>query len=263
MKNKGPKVLILDIETSPLISYTWGLFDQNVSLNMVHTDWSVLSFAAKWLNESKVFYKDQRKIKNIHNDKKLLEEVWKLLDEADIVIGQNSKAFDIKKLNARFIQHGMQPPSSFRQIDTLKLAKKSFAFTSNKLEYLSSKLCTHKKLKTKKFQGFDLWKAVLAGNQEAWREMELYNKADVLATEELYHKIAPWGTGIDFNLYTEDLEPTCNCGSKEFKKNGFFYSSIGKFQRYKCSSCGAEASLKGKSNNLLTEDKKQSLLKKG
>ena len=85
--------------------------------------------------------------------------MWKLLDEADIVIGQNSKAFDIKKLNARFIIHGMQPPSSYRQIDTKILAKKHFNFTSNKLEYLSDKLNVKYKKQTKrKFSGFEMWK---------------------------------------------------------------------------------------------------------
>ncbi len=156
----------------------------------------------------------------------------------------------------------MRPPSSFRQIDTMRLAKKSFAFTSNKLEYMSNKLCTqYKKLKTKKFQGFELWKACLANNQEAWKEMELYNKHDVLATEELYQKLAPWGTGIDFNIYMEETKPSCNCGSSNFMKNGFFYSSVGRFQRYRCGDCGAEASEKGQKNNLIINDR--ILLKKG
>ncbi len=251
-KKSGPRVLIVDIETSPLISYTWGLFDQNIALNQIHTDWHLLSYSAKWLDEKKIFYKDQRNVENIQDDKKLLQEVWKLMNEADIVIGQNSKSFDVKKLNARFILNGMKPPSSFKQIDTLRLAKKYFAFTSNKLEYMSNKLCTKfKKLKPKKFQGFELWKACLAGNRAAWKEMEEYNKVDVLATEELYKKLSIWGTGIDFDLYKDNLEPSCNCGSTKFVKNGYAYTSTGKYQRYECGECGAEVSLKGKLNNLI------------
>lgn len=260
-KKQGPKILLLDIETAPILGYVWGLFDQNVSLNQIHSDWHLLSWSAKWLNDKKIMYQDQRNVKNIEDDKKLLESVWKLIDEADILITQNGKSFDVKKLNARFILNGMQPTSSFKHIDTLRLAKKHFGFTSNKLEYMSNKLCTKfKKLKTKKFQGFELWKACLAGNKEAWKEMELYNKHDVLALEELYHKIAPWGTGIDFDLYKDNTEPSCNCGSTKFHKNGYSYTSTGKYQRYECATCGAEASLKGKSNNLISD---KQLLKKG
>ena len=59
----------------------------------------------------------------------------------------NRKAVDNKKLNARFMLNGMQPPSSFRNIDTKILAKRYFGFTSNKLAYLTDKLCKkYKKL---------------------------------------------------------------------------------------------------------------------
>src|SRR5690606_2512370 len=107
---------------------------------------------------SKVMYQDQRKAKDVRNDKELLRGIWNLLDEADIVITQNGKAFDVKKLNARFLLNGFQPPSSYRHIDTKILAKKTFALTSSKLEYMTSKLCTkYKKLSHKKYPGFSLW----------------------------------------------------------------------------------------------------------
>lgn len=255
---KKPKVLLLDIETSPIISYTWGLFDQNVALNQIVKDWHVLSFAAKWLGEKKVFYKDQRNVKDISNDKALLEEVWKLMDEADVLLTQNGVKFDIKKLNARFVINGLQPPSSFKNIDTLKIAKKYFGFTSNKLEYMTDKLCIeHKKSKHKKFSGFDLWAECLKGNKEAWDEMKDYNIQDILSLEELYNKLSPWdNTAINFNLYNEEMENTCKCGSKDFKRNGYYFTAVGKFQRYKCTKCGFETRDR---KNLLSKDKKEML----
>ena len=86
-----PKVLLLDIETSPLVSFTWGLFDQNIGLNQIKDDWSVLSWAAKWYGEKKMMYQDVRHQKNKRDDKAMLAGIWHLLDEADIVVGQNSK----------------------------------------------------------------------------------------------------------------------------------------------------------------------------
>ena len=256
MKN-GPRILALDIETSPIVSYTWGLFDQNVALNQVKEDWSVLAWCAKWVGEKKIMYMDQRKAKEVRDDREILKVIWKLLDEADIVLTQNGKSFDVKKLNARFIINGMQPPSSFKQIDTLRLARKIFGFTSNKLEYMSNKLCLkYKKLKVKKFQGFELWSECLKGNIEAWKQMERYNKMDVLSLEELYRKLIPWETSINFNLYSRDNVTRCTCGSTNFIKNGYFYSAAGKFQRYRCGDCGSEIRDK---QNLFTASKKKSL----
>jgi hypothetical protein len=258
-KKTSPRILILDIETAPMIVYAWGLFDQNIPLNMIQEDWSILSWSAKWLGDSpsKVMYMDQRNAKDITNDKVILQGIWSLMDEADIIIGQNSKRFDIKKLNARFIMHGMKPPSSFKQIDTLTLAKKHFAFTSNKLEYMSGKLNTkYKKLQHGKYPGFSLWKACLAGELAAWKEMEKYNKHDVLATEELYEKLVAWDATINFDAYTEDLNHTCVCGHKQFRNKGYAYTSAGKFHRYQCLKCGKES--RGR-ENLLVKEKRQSM----
>lgn len=259
LNSNGPKILLLDIETAPILGYVWQLWDQNVALNQIKSDWYILSWSAKWLGDApnKTMYADQRKAKNIEDDSKLLKGIWQLLDEADIVIGQNSNAFDIKKLNARFILNGMQPPSSFKKIDTMLLAKKHFGFTSNKLEYMSDKLCKkYKKLKHTKFPGFEMWRECLAGNIKAWKEMEVYNKYDVLALEELYTKLIPWDNTINFSVYRDDTKHICTCGSSNYKLNGYAYTSTGKFQRYKCVDCGSETRSK---TNLLSKDKRKSL----
>lgn len=255
----APKVLIFDIETAPMLGYVWGLWENNVALNQVKSDWYVLSWAAKWLGDppAKVMYEDQRHASNIEDDTKLLRGVWKLLDKADVVITQNGKSFDVKKLNARFILNGLKPPSSYKHIDTKILAKKHFAFTSNKLEYMTDKLCKkYKKIKHAKFGGFELWKACLAGNPKAWAEMEKYNKYDVLSLEELYNKLIPWDNSVNFNIYSDSLTNTCKCGRGRIVRNGSFYTDSGKFQRFRCSGCGAET--RGR-DNLLSKEKRVSL----
>lgn len=267
----GPKVLVYDIETAPILGSVWQLWDQNVALNQINKDWHVLSWGAKWLDDTKtihdknrrpeIMYMDQRKAKNVEDDRKLLEGIWKLLDEADIVITQNGKKFDEKKLNARFIISGMKPPSSYKHIDTLQLAKKHFGFTSNKLEYMADKVNTrYKKLKHETFSGFELWKECLIGNQKAWKEMERYNKHDVLSLEELYTHMIPWDTSINFNVYHDSETNKCTCGSTEFARNGFAYTSTGKFQRYTCKECGAETK---DAKNAFSEEKAASLKRPG
>jgi hypothetical protein len=251
-----PKILILDIETAPLLGHVWGLWENNLGLNQIAQDWHILAWAAKWLGDppSKIYYQDQRKARKVEDDKELLKGIWKLMDEADIICTQNGKAFDEKKLNARFILNGFQPPSSYRHIDTKLLASRKFAFTSNKLEYMTSKLCTkYKKLTHKKFPGFELWKECLKGNLTAWKEMERYNKYDVLSLEELYIKLRPWDGTINFNAYDGDPDAIrCVCGSLNMKRNGYKFTNIGKYARYKCLDCGSEAKAR---NNLIKRKK--------
>lgn len=254
-----PKILLFDIETAPIQAYVWGLWENNVSLNQIKKDWHVLSWSAKWLDDapSKIMYMDQRSAKKIEDDKNLLKGIWSLLDEADIVVTQNGKQFDSKKLNARFILNGFQPPSSYRHVDTREIARRKFGFTSNKLEYMTNKLCNrYKKLKTKKFQGFELWSECLKGNISAWKEMEKYNKYDVLSLEELYIKLRPWDNSVNLNLYTERATKLCSCGGTNISLNGYCYTPSGKYQRYRCADCGAEVKSK---TNLFSADKKKSL----
>jgi DNA polymerase III epsilon subunit-like protein len=254
-----PKMLTIDIETAPILANVWGLFQQNVGLNMIHQDWYVLSYCAKWAGpDGDIYYEDKRESFDTEDDSDLLKGIWKLLDEADIVTGQNSVRFDTKKLNARFLLNGMPPPSSYRQIDTLQMAKKSFGFTSNKLEYLTDKLCKkYKKLKHGKYAGFELWKQCLAGNMDAWNEMEEYNIHDVLSTEELYTILRPWTKNhLNLNVYNESEEVVCSCGHTEWEHSGYHYTNAAKFDKFKCTSCGAEN--RGKVN-LLPKSKRDSL----
>lgn len=240
MKNKGPKILLFDIETLPIEAYVWQLWDNNVALNQIKKDWTVLSWSAKWLEDSdkNLMYADVRNEKNVRNDKKILQKIWKLLDEADIVITQNGVKFDSKKLNARFAIYNMPPPSPYKHIDTYRIAKRHFNFTSNKLEYMAQALgVKYKKLKHKKFPGFEMWSECLNKNIEAFKEMELYNKYDVLALQGVYERLIVWDNTINFNVFNPEVM-VCTCGSKEFSENGYDYQKLGTYKRYKCKKCG-------------------------
>ena len=52
----GIKILTIDIETRPSLAYVWGLWDQNVGLNQVEEFGTVISWAAKWHGEKKVYF---------------------------------------------------------------------------------------------------------------------------------------------------------------------------------------------------------------
>lgn len=237
-----PKILLFDIETFPIQAFVWSLWQDRINLDMVVRDWSVLSWAAKWYKSppNEVFYEDVEKQANLFDDKKILKKLWKLLDEADYVIGHNSDAFDIKKVNSRFLELGMKPPSSYKRLDTLKLAKKHFKFSSNKLSELTSKLCKkYKKSSHSKFAGTKLWMECIARNPQAFKEMKDYNKLDVLSLEELFEKLLPWQDAFLFNKFNVE-KPVCSCGNDKFKKSGIYYTNAHSYQKYQCTNCGAE-----------------------
>jgi hypothetical protein len=256
--SNSPNILTLDIETFPLESYTWGTWDQNVGLEQIKTEWSIASVAAKWIDSKKVIYADTggRGKGKVRDDTRLLAGIWKLLDEADWVIAQNGVQFDIKKIDARLITLGFGPYSPIRVIDTLSVAKRRFAFTSNKLAWMSKHLTTTKKQEHKEFPGFELWKECLNDNPRAWAVMKKYNIADVLATEELYLRMRPWIVQHpSMSVYTDDEDPSCpKCGEENLQARGYAYTQQGKYQRYQCTDCSGWS--RGKTN-LLTKDKRK------
>ncbi|OZI20068.1 RNase H superfamily protein [Bordetella genomosp. 9] len=234
-----PRILSLDIETSPVLAYVWSLWKQNVGLNQIKEDWCILSFCAKWLGDDAIIYRDNSKQRNVEDDRRLLRSLWKLLDQADIVVAQNGVKFDRRKINARFLLNGMPPPSPYVMVDTMLEARKNFGLTSNKLEYMTAKLCTTKKLKHQKFPGFELWSQCLQRNPEAWAEMREYNIADVLSLEELYLILRPWIDGHpNVANYTEPDTPTCpKCGSANVIQKGYRHTQVGRYARFRCSDC--------------------------
>jgi len=240
----NPKILILDIETAPVLAYVWRTYKANVSHDQISTDWYILSFAAKWLHDDAVMYHDQSRKKDIEDDAALMARLHKLLDAADIVVAHNGKQFDVRKIRARFILNGLPPPSPFKVVDTLIEARKAFAFTSNRLVALTDTLCPEqKKDDHKAFPGFELWAECLKGNRRAWQAMKTYNQQDVRALEALYLKLRPWMEGHpNVAAYTDPDTVSCpKCGSLHLKKRGHAYTQTNKYQRYRCEDCGGWA----------------------
>lgn len=236
------KTLIFDIETAPSVSYVWGAWKQNIGLEMdLVPEGYVMSLSYKWLDSDIVHYLESR----TDDDRNLLIKFRDVLDEADFVVAHNGKKFDIPLITTRFVINDIKPPSPYKVIDTLVVAKKEMRFRRNSLAHLAEVLgCQHKKLSHSKYPGFKLWSECLKGNEEAWSEMRLYNEYDVIVLEEVYKKLRPYYSTHP-NVTTAD-DPTSmacpKCGSIHIRKRGFFTTNKGKYQRYKCDSCGGWSS---------------------
>ncbi len=229
-----PRILVIDIETSPASGYIWKLFDVNVSLSQLIDTSKVICFAAKWVGEKKVIFASNQE----DTHKAMIKKAWDLFNEADAVIGYNSKNFDCKILNKEFILSGFPPPAPYKHIDLLHTMKNKFKFMSNKLDHVSQELGIGKKTS---HQGFELWQACMNDDVNAWKLMKKYNINDVKLTEELYNKVKGWlKTTFNFNEHSEEM--VCpNCGSHNVKKNGTYKSPTKAYQKYVCNDCFAHS----------------------
>lgn len=236
----GPKIITLDIETAPIVGSVWGLWKQNVGLNQVRQDWSILSVAWKSLGKKKVDYVDVSKQENLLDDSAILHTTWEVLNEADIVVAQNGVRFDNKKIVARFIQTGLPPPRPYKIIDTLLMAKQVAAFTSNKLDWLSQILTDTPKDHHDAFPGMELWNECLKGNPAAWKAMKKYNQRDVPSCEEVYLKLRPYYQGHpNLAQYYDDEKTRCpKCGSTHVEVVGTVFTQASEYDQWHCGDCG-------------------------
>lgn len=240
LKPREPKILVLDIELKPIVAYVWGLFDQNLGLDQIIEDWSIMAWAAKWIGKDGVMYQDVSDQDDYSNDELIVCNMHTLINEADVLLTQNGKRFDIKKLNTRFEKYKLGKPSPYRHIDTLKIKKKHFGLTSNKLAYSTEYFNeNHKKLNHGKYPGMKLWIECLNRNPDAWAEMKEYNIADVLSLEELYlGSLRHWDDTINYGVYTQEKGCCPNCGSTDLMEDKISYTKNAANQSLRCNKCG-------------------------
>lgn len=227
-----------------MVAFMWKLGEQYVGIDNVITDWSILSYTGKWLDNQRPIYNDTsgRGPAKVRDDAGIVSELRELLDAADIVVAQNGKRFDLRKINARLLALGGRPYSPIRVVDTYQVAKSVAGFSSNKLAWLSGVLSPETpKLDHRKFPGLELWKECLKDNPVAWKEMKKYNIRDVVATEEVYLSLRPWMKNHpNIGAYLEGAIPICTaCGSTHLQKRGTTVTQRGKYQQYHCQACGS------------------------
>lgn len=230
-----PRILIWDAEVTPTLAWVYDMYDTNVVRK--EQEWFFQSFSYKWLGLKPVTkalpdfpgYEPRK-----HDDELLVRELHAVLSQADVLMGHNVDRFDIRKANARFIYHGLDPIETWKTVDTLKVARSRFAFSGNSLD----SLCEFLGLGNKLYHHSDLWYRCYEGDMKAWSLMKRYNAQDVLLTEKLYLRLRPWiRNHPNLNLLTgEELCPACQ--SARCIKNGTYLMLSGMvMQKYQCLEC--------------------------
>lgn len=226
-----PRILTLDIETSPNIVYAWGIWNQNIATSQLIEPSRVLCFAAKWLDRKRVeFYSEQ------DGRDEMLRAAWSMIDEADVIVGYNHVKFDLPHLHREFLLAGMPPPSPVHNIDLLKVNRQRFNFVSNKLGYVVDQLGLEHKIDT---GGQELWNKVLKGDERAWKKFRKYNMQDVVITEQLFMALSPWINMPHKGMWSGNMMGCYSCDSTDLIAAGFIYSKAIAYPKMRCADCGA------------------------
>jgi predicted PolB exonuclease-like 3'-5' exonuclease len=231
-----PNIWVIDIENSPNLAFVWGIWEQNVNLDALMESQHVMCFAAKRHGEKKTEFWSEYE----HGEEAMFQRAYEILDEADVVVGYNSRRFDVPHLNREFLLRGYDPYSPIKHVDLLTVVRQQFKFASTKLDYVAQQLGVGRKTK---HTGFQLWLDCMAEDPAAWKLMEKYNRQDVNITDKVYERLLGWiTTHPDLSSY-EGLEEGCkNCQSTHLQRRGPVPGKRAKtrdYWRFQCVDCGA------------------------
>lgn len=239
----GPRILILDIETSPHKSWHFDTFRVNINPNQIIEPSRIVCFAAKWRGKKQIIF--QHEGQTTHSD--MVEHMVRLLDEADIVVTYNGDEFDLPWIEWERKLWGIPKNSPFISVDLYKVVKKNFKRgpARRSLDYITSQLELTGKLHHEGY--FPLWLAMtgsdLQAAERAKRIFRRYNKRDVFTTEELLEALWDDVTNIPhLALFDDDVEdvPLCCpvCMSFNFSRQGYRRTKTRRYPRFQCNDCG-------------------------
>jgi hypothetical protein len=236
---KRVRLLFYDIETAPLLSFHWQAKTEYIPHDfLVDDDRMLLCWSAKWSDSRKVLTGRVTKAEaKAQDDARVVGQLADLIREADYVVAHNGNRFDYKRVNARLLVNRLKPLGNVQMIDTLLIARQSFDLPWNRLDYLAQKLGFGGKLDT----DFDLWRRAYFGEVPALKEMEEYNRRDVILLEHVFHAMTPYAKTlprlVDAAEWREELCPYC--GSAERERVGFYRTRVNTFPKFQCE-CGRE-----------------------
>lgn len=205
---KPIKRLFFDIETTPLIAYTWRIgYNINLPYENIIEHQKIICISYKWETDEKVSRLNWDKNRC---DKQMISEFIKIMNTADEIIGHNGDRYDIKKLRTRAIFHRLPMFPKYRTLDTLKKARGNFSFPNNKLDTIAQFLGVGEKLK---HEGFSMWVKCMNGDNSALNDMGTYCDMDIIVLEDVYltmqHYIKPETHAGVINGNMKYSCPTC------------------------------------------------------
>lgn len=165
-----------------------------------------------------------------------LRSAQSLLEEADVLVGQNSKGFDYPHLAGDLMEaFGVAVPEP-KHFDTLLISRRRANFEANHLDTLTKRFGIP--AKTDKYR-IEVAEAAANGDVKAQRRIERYNKGDVRASTGLALRYLPWSP-VNLGLFADDpTRPACPaCQSTRVQRRGVQVKAALRYPRYHCQRCG-------------------------
>lgn len=186
-ENDTAKILIYDIETSYNIVKSWRVgYKLNIQPGDILHERAIICISYRWKGEEQVYNLSWDKNQC---DKFMLEQFIEVLNEADLIVAHNGDRFDLKWIKTRALYHKLPMLPTYKQFDTLKVAKSKFLFNSNRLDYIAKFLGAKGKIKTE----MKLWDDIILHKCPiAMNTMLEYCDEDVRQLEEVYDLLAGW-----------------------------------------------------------------------
>ena len=244
---KQARCLVYDLEISPRLGWAYDMWETNIL--KIERPSHIMSLSWHWLGEKKrgkyvihnIIQTDSmpRFLKDSTDDYDIVKKLHKLLEEAHIVIAHNASRFDNKVSNTMFLKHNMTPPSPFKTVDTLTVARSKFKFPRNSLGELGEFLgCGCKSEETHKELWYD---CIMNNNKKAWEKMKIYNDRDVELLIKIYYKLLPYMTthpNLSVISQNPDGCPRCGANASNLNYRGYRYTTTGTYRRLRCMECG-------------------------
>lgn len=166
----------------------------------------------------------------------MLQAAWDVFDRADAIQGHNMDGFDKKKLAGEWAVAGMKPPTPFKVIDTLKVARANLGLESNTLDSLCKRFGLV--AKTDRYD-VEVARAALGGVKSAQKRIEGYNRGDIIASENLADFLRPWHRSHP-HLGLPGDDKVCNrCGSTDLELLPKRYRAVVQdYALFTCRNCG-------------------------
>lgn len=217
-EEKKLKVLLWDIETTHLKA-NYGY---------------MLCIGWKWLDEPKVHHvkiNDSPSFKkDPTNDRYLIEEFRKVLEQADVVVYHYGMYFDYPYLQTRALIHGLRPLPNVPAVDTWRIARKNLALNSNSLKTITEVISGEEKTPL----DMTIWVRAMAGHTPSIDYVVKHCVQDVVVLEQVYKRLMAFRKdGV--KLSTDGCP---SCGSHKVQKRGVYKTVKKLMHRFMCSACG-------------------------
>lgn len=223
-----PRILQLDVETSPYVGVFFDRYNQNIGMSQVLKNPEMLCFGAKFLGEKKIYFSSSWE----DGPEDMANALWGLLSDADVVATYNGISFDEPWMVTTMETFNLPTPPPNISLDYYRIVKKNFRLPSYKLDDVLEFFGLPRKVK---HEGIKLWLDVMDGEPKALAKMTKYNIQDVKVLEHLHNRLISYlPSKINMNLFQGTDKSCPKCGTGDTNPRGYAYTLTGVFQRHVC-----------------------------